>query len=329
MVGRKRTREATEISTSSVKKGVSSSKTSKSTTSKSRVQLLRTAKKSQKTAPSKKPGESAKQSGKVANVRRSARLATGNGMLYGDAEGNAAVVDAIELPRKRKISRAPAPPALPHPEGARVGTGACISGDVPAPRADVLSRDDAETNHGVEASVENCGAAREEEHEHANTRAEAAVDPKEREWRRQARLAGAAFRLTSDPISSGVTPTCVHGRANQLRAMMDFCDRHVEEGTPGGMYLSGLPGTGKSLCVDRLLAHARAKGKSKLTCVFLNCVAQVPEAKLVYAKLLEAIQGGCPPKDPAACLAELRDALSWPSRKTAKGGKSKAATPLM
>lgn len=61
------------------------------------------------------------------------------------------------------------------------------------------------------------------------------------------------------------------------------------------MYISGLPGTGKSFTVGRVLEALSLEQRPPPVCVTVNCMA-LADAKDVYAVLCSAIEAALKPK---------------------------------
>ena len=64
------------------------------------------------------------------------------------------------------------------------------------------------------------------------------------------------------------TPSSLLCRETQVEVMSTWLNTHLMAGTPGSMYVSGAPGTGKTTTLLHLLSTKVANYKS----IFINCM---------------------------------------------------------
>ncbi|XP_064465631.1 cell division control protein 6 homolog [Ornithodoros turicata] len=76
------------------------------------------------------------------------------------------------------------------------------------------------------------------------------------------------------------------GRTEEFRVLTEFLSSHLETNTPGSMYISGAPGTGKTACLMNVLDDY-AKAQRKFTSVFINCMA-LTNSTSIYDKVIQS-----------------------------------------
>ncbi|KAI8820792.1 P-loop containing nucleoside triphosphate hydrolase protein, partial [Fimicolochytrium jonesii] len=88
------------------------------------------------------------------------------------------------------------------------------------------------------------------------------------------------------------TPTRLVGRNNERQELQSFLQTHAGVGKPGALYVSGIPGTGKTALVDEVVREFK-KGCGELShdlvTVKVNCMA-MKDPKMVYAKIIGEIE---------------------------------------
>ncbi|KAI1292096.1 Cell division control protein 6 -like protein [Halotydeus destructor] len=95
---------------------------------------------------------------------------------------------------------------------------------------------------------------------------------------------------------------------------MKFVSNRLEEEVAGSLYISGAPGTGKTLCVSHVLKHLEKKHSFKS--VFVNCMdCRTPNA--IYSKIVSGY-GLLSPKTPTASLELIENKIVTPSKKRSK-----------
>lgn len=98
--------------------------------------------------------------------------------------------------------------------------------------------------------------------------------------------AKAVFRRTA-------IPSRLIGRGDERKQMMDFWKNHVLENQPGCLYISGMPGTGKTAMLTEVMRliedDVMALRTHKVNTVVVNCMS-VREPKQIYTKLVEELR---------------------------------------
>lgn len=98
--------------------------------------------------------------------------------------------------------------------------------------------------------------------------------------------AKAVFRRTA-------IPSRLIGRGDERKQMMDFWKNHVLENQPGCLYISGMPGTGKTAMLTEVMRLVEddvlALRSHKVKTVVVNCMS-VREPKQIYTKLVEELR---------------------------------------
>lgn len=98
--------------------------------------------------------------------------------------------------------------------------------------------------------------------------------------------AKAVFRRTA-------IPSRLIGRGNERKQMMDFWKQHVLKNQPGCLYISGMPGTGKTAMLNEVMRlnedDIMALRSHQVKTVFVNCMS-VKEPKQIYQKLVEELR---------------------------------------
>ncbi|CAD7697521.1 unnamed protein product [Ostreobium quekettii] len=85
------------------------------------------------------------------------------------------------------------------------------------------------------------------------------------------------------------------GRDEQVAALRAFLSERFDSGTGGAAYLSGLPGTGKTLTVHTALSNLSnypCAHKQPPAVVSINCMT-LPDAKSVYRAMLQGLHDHC------------------------------------
>jgi cell division control protein 6 len=98
--------------------------------------------------------------------------------------------------------------------------------------------------------------------------------------------AKAVFRRTA-------IPSRLIGRGNERKQMMDFWKEHVLNNQPGCLYISGMPGTGKTAMLNEVMRlnedDIMALRSHQVKSAFVNCMS-VREPKQIYQKLVEELR---------------------------------------
>jgi cell division control protein 6 len=97
--------------------------------------------------------------------------------------------------------------------------------------------------------------------------------------------AKAVFRRTA-------VPSRLVGRGNERETMMDFWREHVLENKAGCLYISGMPGTGKTAMLTEVMRKMENEMMDlrthKVKIVMVNCMT-VKEPKQIYTKLIHGL----------------------------------------
>ena len=81
-------------------------------------------------------------------------------------------------------------------------------------------------------------------------------------------------------------------REKEIAAISDYLTSHLSSHTPGALYVSGLPGTGKSACLKHVLQIEEVMGLKTMTKVIkLNCNG-VKTPNDIYIKLAKQLLPG-------------------------------------
>ncbi len=87
-------------------------------------------------------------------------------------------------------------------------------------------------------------------------------------------------------------PSRLIGRGNERMEMMDFWKKHVLKNEPGCLYISGMPGTGKTAMLTEVMRLNEndiiALKSHRVKTVVVNCMS-VKEPKQIYVKLIEEL----------------------------------------
>ena len=102
-------------------------------------------------------------------------------------------------------------------------------------------------------------------------------------------------------------------RDEELREISSYLDTHLKTNKATGLYISGAPGTGKTLCVTHVVT--RLQCKYDFTFVNINCMdCRTPNS--IYSKIVNGV--GIPiAKTPKANLGIIEDKIVTPSKKKA------------
>lgn len=88
-------------------------------------------------------------------------------------------------------------------------------------------------------------------------------------------------------------PSRLIGRENEREQMLDFWKNHVLQNQPGCLYISGMPGTGKTAMLTEIMRLVQddvlALKSHSVKTVVVNCMS-VKEPKQIYTKLVEELR---------------------------------------
>ncbi|KAJ3147798.1 AAA ATPase [Geranomyces variabilis] len=114
-------------------------------------------------------------------------------------------------------------------------------------------------------------------------------------------------------------PERLVGRDTERTAVLDFWRDHVLARRPGSIYLSGIPGTGKTALVDEAARDLQAESDEGQICVTkVNCMT-VKDPEKIYAKLLAELNGkDVPTTNGEAAVAELSEIFRGSAPKRAR-----------
>ena len=97
--------------------------------------------------------------------------------------------------------------------------------------------------------------------------------------------AKAVFRRTA-------IPSRLIGRGDEREQMLSFWKNHVLANKPGCLYISGMPGTGKTAMLTEVMRRMdddiMALRSHRVSTVVVNCMS-VREPKQIYQKLIEEL----------------------------------------
>lgn len=97
--------------------------------------------------------------------------------------------------------------------------------------------------------------------------------------------AKAVFRRTA-------IPSRLIGRGDERQQMLDFWKSHVLANKPGCLYISGMPGTGKTAMLTEIMRRMEddimALRSHHVKTVVINCMS-CREPKQIYQKLIEEL----------------------------------------
>ena len=107
------------------------------------------------------------------------------------------------------------------------------------------------------------------------------------------------FRRSSSPDE-------IVGRETERQTIAEFCKELIVSGSPGGLYISGSPGTGKTACVDAVCKQLSTwKSPRAFKVTRINCMS-VLDPKFIFTKLLLMIKNvQKPSKDAIADLQKI------------------------
>eukprot|EP00092_Neocalanus_flemingeri_P022153 GFUD01024029.1.p1 GENE.GFUD01024029.1~~GFUD01024029.1.p1 ORF type:complete len:772 (-),score=294.74 GFUD01024029.1:140-2455(-) len=101
------------------------------------------------------------------------------------------------------------------------------------------------------------------------------------------------------------TPTYLLCREEQVDTMSKWLDKHLVEGKPGSMYVSGAPGTGKTATLTHLLNNKTAKYKS----IFINCMV-LKSSIAIYREVAKQLAPKLTPKTEKDALKVIETAIT-------------------
>lgn len=87
-------------------------------------------------------------------------------------------------------------------------------------------------------------------------------------------------------LHSGYTDS-LPGREKQIECLKSFLKKHIKDNVSASMYISGPPGTGKTVTLHSLFVSNLVT--MNFTLVYINC-SMIKSAKCVYAKITEILQ---------------------------------------
>ena len=101
------------------------------------------------------------------------------------------------------------------------------------------------------------------------------------------------------------TPSSLLCREQQVAAMSSWLDQHLVDGSPGSIYVSGTPGTGKTATIVSLLKGKVAKYRS----IFINCMV-LKSAIAIYREVATQLNPKSNPKTEKAALKTIEEAIT-------------------
>jgi Cdc6-like AAA superfamily ATPase len=89
-----------------------------------------------------------------------------------------------------------------------------------------------------------------------------------------------------------VSTSVVLCRDEERNRVVNFCRDRLQAGVPGSMYVSGVPGTGKSLTLRALEAAASTWGSPPPLVAYVNCMG-LPDTREVRRSAPHALRTLC------------------------------------
>lgn len=78
----------------------------------------------------------------------------------------------------------------------------------------------------------------------------------------------------------------LHGREKELADLQEFLQTHCKQRTPGSLYISGPPGTGKTASLLKIMQQTELRSKLKI--VYVNCTT-MKSAAAIYGKIIQEL----------------------------------------
>lgn len=97
------------------------------------------------------------------------------------------------------------------------------------------------------------------------------------------------FRAAKASLSLGNTSTRILERDLERKKIDSFLSSHVGSNTPGSLYISGKPGTGKSALLAEIISETTFD--KNVAMISINCMA-LPAPAAIFSKIYEKIFGG-------------------------------------
>ncbi|KAJ3216659.1 AAA ATPase [Dinochytrium kinnereticum] len=108
------------------------------------------------------------------------------------------------------------------------------------------------------------------------------------------------YRSAKNVFKPSCTPTKLIGREKERTTILDFLKETVVADTPGSLYISGSPGTGKTALVGEILNTLRKEfpsvDKSGVKILTINCM-ELKDPNQIYERILEGFGGSAGPDD--------------------------------
>jgi len=101
------------------------------------------------------------------------------------------------------------------------------------------------------------------------------------------------------------TPSYLLCREQQVDTMSKWLDKHLVEGKPGSMYVSGAPGTGKTATLTHLLNTKTVEYKS----IFINCMV-LKSSIAIYREVAKQLAPKLTPKTEKDALKVIENAIT-------------------
>ncbi|KAF9181653.1 AAA ATPase [Haplosporangium sp. Z 767] len=114
--------------------------------------------------------------------------------------------------------------------------------------------------------------------------------------------AKALFRRTTEPQR-------LVGRATEKDIIQKFCQDHILSTKAGSLYISGQPGTGKTALLKEVMKDLEADmqaAEHEIKVININCMT-VKDPRLVYSKMLEALELSAPSGDKEAAVRAVEN----------------------
>ncbi|KAG0256756.1 AAA ATPase [Mortierella polycephala] len=123
--------------------------------------------------------------------------------------------------------------------------------------------------------------------------------------------AKALFRRTTEPHR-------LVGRLKEKEIIQKFCQDHILSTKAGSLYISGQPGTGKTALLKEVMKDLEADMQAtehEIKVININCMT-IKDPRLVYSKMLEALELSVPSGDKEAAVRAVEGLVLDSSGKT-------------
>uniref|UniRef100_UPI00398F6283 cell division control protein 6 homolog n=1 Tax=Pristiophorus japonicus TaxID=55135 RepID=UPI00398F6283 len=99
---------------------------------------------------------------------------------------------------------------------------------------------------------------------------------------------GTCYQQTKQALNTAI-PERLLARENEIKAITQFLMNHVCGEKPGSLYISGAPGTGKTACLERILADQQEKLGDTMA-IFINCM-MLRNSQSIFGTIVDQLYG--------------------------------------